>query len=232
MSLNVLVTLEKGNKLRPRRARISERVPLLAAAGLSHILLLRPAHLLSKKPRLYILSTVLLAIVCRDLEQHGYANACLDEFLQNKEDAAWVDGVERLPPEQRAIAVATLDKNSSSNNSNTNEDGCSPGGGPSAEGAAAAAAGSAAAPSSTISAGAKGGEQSGGGGGGGVVAAAEGTGPRLGKLQGLGGGGGGGGVVRRGAEEQGDDEGDDDDEEEDEFVDLGRHNEYLREKQV
>ena len=32
----------------------------------------------------------------------------MDEFLAAKEDAAWTDSVQRLPPEQRAIAAATL----------------------------------------------------------------------------------------------------------------------------
>lgn len=44
----------------------------------------------------------------RDLEKHDYANTCMDDFLTTKEDARWTEGVERLPPEQRAIAAATL----------------------------------------------------------------------------------------------------------------------------
>ena len=44
----------------------------------------------------------------RDPEQHKYANRCMDDFLANKEDASWVDGIKRLPPEQRGIAIETL----------------------------------------------------------------------------------------------------------------------------
>ncbi|CAM9184724.1 unnamed protein product [Ascophyllum nodosum] len=43
-----------------------------------------------------------------DPEQHKYANRCMDDFLANKEDASWVDGIKRLPPEQRGIAIETL----------------------------------------------------------------------------------------------------------------------------
>eukprot|EP00903_Cladosiphon_okamuranus_P008978 g8589.t1 len=43
-----------------------------------------------------------------DLEQHDYANTCMDDFLATKEDARWTEGVVRLPPEQRASAAAPL----------------------------------------------------------------------------------------------------------------------------
>ncbi|CAM9643596.1 unnamed protein product [Scytosiphon promiscuus] len=43
-----------------------------------------------------------------DVEKHNYANTCLDEFLASKEDARWTEGVERLRPELRGIATATL----------------------------------------------------------------------------------------------------------------------------
>lgn len=46
----------------------------------------------------------------------------MDEFLEAKEDAAWVDGVERLPPEQRAIAVATLAVDPTNGNSGGGDD--------------------------------------------------------------------------------------------------------------
>lgn len=46
----------------------------------------------------------------------------MDEFLQTKEDAAWVDGVERLPPDQRAIAIATLAEDKPSIRPVVNED--------------------------------------------------------------------------------------------------------------
>lgn len=32
----------------------------------------------------------------------------MNDFLATKEDARWTEGVQRLPPEQRAIAAATL----------------------------------------------------------------------------------------------------------------------------
>lgn len=94
----------------------------------------------------------------RDLEQHDFANTCMDDFLSTKEDARWTEGVQRLPPEQRAIAAATLAVQAAAAKPGT-ADGSSGGT------AAAAAAG----------------------GGEGAVSAAATGGPRLGKLRGLGG---------------------------------------------
>ncbi|CAN0080202.1 unnamed protein product [Ectocarpus sp. 12 AP-2014] len=137
-----------------------------------------------------------------DLEQHDYANTCMDDFLAANEDARWTEGVQRLPPDQRSIAAATLAIEGAA---------AAPpaaGGGGSVGDAGKAGAGTAAA---------------GGAGAGGVGPSAEAaaktatSGPRLGKLRGLGG-------VPVPAPE------DDDEEEDDELHDMEHHNEYLREK--
>ncbi|CAN0260191.1 unnamed protein product, partial [Ectocarpus sp. 13 AM-2016] len=136
-----------------------------------------------------------------DLEQHDYANTCMDDFLAANEDARWTEGVQRLPPDQRSIAAATLAIEGAA---------AAPpaGGGGSVGDAGKAGAGAAAA---------------GGAGPDGVGPSAEAaaktatSGPRLGKLRGLGG-------VPVPAPE------DDDEEEDDELHDMEHHNEYLREK--
>ncbi|CAB1102572.1 unnamed protein product [Ectocarpus sp. CCAP 1310/34] len=142
-----------------------------------------------------------------DLEQHDYANTCMDDFLAANEDARWTDGVQRLPPDQRSIAAATLaiEGSAAANPAAAPPAG---GGGGSVGDAGKAGAGAAAA---------------GGAGPGGVGLSAEAatttgtSGPRLGKLRGLGG-------VPVPAPE------DDEEEEDDELHDMEHHNEYLREK--
>lgn len=150
----------------------------------------------------------------RDVQQHEYANTCLDEFLATKEDAAWADGVERLPPEQRAVAVATLAV-----------DGGDGGGNPSETPTLTVALVTGSATNAPASGGDEGGAVGSPGKGltvsgvrvgvGGEAAA----GPRLGTLRGL-----GVGVVKE--EEEEEEEGGD------ELFDMEHHNEYLRDKQV
>lgn len=133
----------------------------------------------------------------------------MDDFLAANEDARWTEGVQRLPPDQRSIAAATL----------------------AIEGAAAAADPAAAPPAGgggsvgdADRAGA-GAAAAGGGGPGGVGPSAEAaaktatSGPRLGKLRGL-------GSVPVPVPE------DDEEEEGDELHDMEHYNEYLREKPV
>eukprot|EP00752_Nemacystus_decipiens_P007303 g6534.t1 len=136
-----------------------------------------------------------------DLEQHDYANTCMDDFLATKEDARWTEGVQRLPPEQRAVAVATLAVEAAAAKPGSADGGSSGG-----AAAAAAAGGGEGGVTAT-------GE---GGGAGGAVSAATG-GPRLGALSGL------GSVAVEELEEE-------EEEEEDELHDMEHHNEYLRDK--
>lgn len=98
----------------------------------------------------------------RDVEEHKYANTCMDEFLAAKEDTAWTEGVQRLPPDQRALAVTTLAIERPGVCRNLLE-----GSDPTAE-----ALGS--------------GREGAGGGGGAGAGAPSGSGPRLGALRGFG----------------------------------------------
>lgn len=145
----------------------------------------------------------------RDIEKHNYANTCLDEFLASKEDARWTEGVERLRPELRGIAAATLAIDRASTAA--------------AEVAAAMAAstsGGKGEPSTAAVGVAAGGgvsEPRVGEGKGAATTTTTTGGPRLGNLRGLGG-------VQAGEEEE--------EEEEDELHDMEHHNEYLRDKPV
>ncbi|CAM9558541.1 unnamed protein product [Ectocarpus fasciculatus] len=148
-----------------------------------------------------------------DLEQNDYANTCLDDFLAANEDARWTEGVQRLPPDQRSIATATLTIEGAAAAAATNPAAAPPAGGGSVGDAGRAGADAAAA--------------GGGGGAGGVGPSAEAaaktvtSGPRLGTLRGL-----GGVPVPVPVPEEEDEE----DEEEDELHDMEHHNEYLRDK--
>lgn len=126
----------------------------------------------------------------------------MDDFLATKEDARWTEGVQRLPPEQRAIAAATLafERDASRKDAHGEERGGAPAGSVGAQ----HANGSSPPPPPTAA-----------------------TGPRLGKLRGL-----GGAAVGEGGEEEGGEEGGEEGEEEDELHDMEHHNEYLRDKPV
>ncbi|CBN77126.1 conserved unknown protein [Ectocarpus siliculosus] len=145
-----------------------------------------------------------------DLEQHDYANTCMDDFLAANEDARWTEGVQRLPPDQRSIAAATLAIEGGGGATAADPAAAPPAGGGSVGDAGRAGAGAAAA---------------GGGGPGGVGPSVEAaaktatSGPRLGKLRGF-------GAVPVPVPVPEDEEG----EEDDELHDMEHHNEYLREK--
>lgn len=124
----------------------------------------------------------------RDPVHHEFANRCLDDFLSSKEDAKWIDGVERLPQERRAVVVENIGNGGAGGNpigTQATDRGQGMGGSP-----------------------------------GGAVGGTSASGPRLGKLRGL------------GCEGVDDDERDEGEEDEDFFDDIGRHNEYLRERKV
>lgn len=115
----------------------------------------------------------------------------MDDFLSSKEDADWIDGVERLPQERRAVVVENIVNGGAGGN--------------------------------LIGTQATDGEQGMGRSRGEAVGGMSGSGPRLGKLRGLG---------CEGVDDDKRDEGGEEEEEEDLFDDIGRHNEYLRERQV
>lgn len=96
----------------------------------------------------------------RDVGKNTYANVCFDEFLSSKEEARWTEGIERLRPELRGIAMATLAVDRDAVAAGGRATGESPG---AADGAASA-----------------------GTAGVGTTGATATTGPRLGSLRGLG----------------------------------------------
>ncbi|CAM9425921.1 unnamed protein product, partial [Hapterophycus canaliculatus] len=153
-----------------------------------------------------------------DIEKHNYANTCLDEFLASKEDARWTEGVERLRPELRGIATATLAVDRAA--TAAAEVAAAVGAATGRKGESPASAGGVAARGDVSEP-----RMGEGAGEGAAPTKSATTGPRLGNLRGLGG-------LReeddkeRGAEEEEEEE----EEEEDELHDMEHHNEYLRDK--